>query len=88
MSMLNNIQVKAAKPTDKRYRLTDSEGLYLEVDPNGSKYWRVRVQVNGKRIAKSLGKYPEISLARARELSRLCKLCKLDIKSEISSGAQ
>ena len=55
MTMLNNIQVKAAKPTEKRYRLTDSEGLYLEVDPNGSKYWRVRVQVNGKRVAKSLG---------------------------------
>lgn len=79
--MLNNIQVKAAKPNEKRYRLTDSDGLYLEIDPNGSKYWRVRVQINGKRVAKSLGKYPEISLARARELSRLCKL---DIKSELS----
>lgn len=33
--------VKNAKPTDKVYRLKDGEGLYLQVDPKGGKYWRL-----------------------------------------------
>lgn len=38
---LTNIQIKNARPKDKMYRLSDGENFYLEVHPNGSKYWRL-----------------------------------------------
>jgi len=38
---LTDIQVKNAKPKDKLYRLTDGGGLYLLINPDGAKYWRM-----------------------------------------------
>lgn len=38
---LTDIKVRAAKPTDKQYKLTDGGGMHLLVHPNGSKYWRL-----------------------------------------------
>lgn len=70
--MLTDRTCKAAKSQEKAYKLTDSGSLYLEVMPNGSKYWRYRylfresAKVKDKRIA--LGVYPEVSLLEAREL--------------------
>lgn len=63
---LNNIQIKNAKPRDKMYRLCDGDNLYLEINPNGSKYWRVAYRFNDKRRQVALGKYPLISLQEAR----------------------
>lgn len=68
---LTNIQCKNAKPKEKPYRLAAGRGLYLEIMPNGSKYWRMkyRIKADGrlkeKRIA--FGVYPEISLKDADE---------------------
>ncbi|MFP6837424.1 MAG: Arm DNA-binding domain-containing protein, partial [Pseudomonadales bacterium] len=60
-----------AQPREKMYRLSDQKGLYLQVHPNGSKYWRYkyRVRQNGRlrETLLALGTYPEISLAIARE---------------------
>ena len=70
--MLTNAKVKQAKPKERPYKISDGQGLYVEVMPNGSKYWRYkyRVLMNGKRKEKrlALGVYPEVSLKRAREL--------------------
>lgn len=33
---LTDIKVRAAKPTDKQYKLTDGGGMHLLVHPNGS----------------------------------------------------
>ncbi|WP_373869050.1 Arm DNA-binding domain-containing protein [Desulfovibrio psychrotolerans] len=44
------------------YRITDSDGLCLEVPPKGKKRWRFRYIFAGKRGMLSLGTYPEISL--------------------------
>jgi len=66
--MLTNTQIKAAKPKDKPYQLSDGLGLFLLVKPNGSKLWRVRYQRNGVRRTVSAGAYPEVSLADARRL--------------------
>jgi integrase len=53
--------------TEKAFRLHDTKGLYLEVAPSGGKYWRFKYKFpQEKRI--SLGVYPEVSLAGAREL--------------------
>ena len=37
---LSSIQVRNAKPKDKSYKLFDGGGLYLEVFPTGSRFWR------------------------------------------------
>ena len=39
---LSDLQCKSAKPTEKPRKLSDSNGLYLEVMPSGSKYWRLK----------------------------------------------
>lgn len=64
---LTDTRIKAAKPTDKVYKIYDAEGLYIEVPPNGSKRWRFKYRINGKEKRISLGIYPEIGLKDARE---------------------
>ena len=49
MGKLTALQVKSAKPKDKQDKLTDGEGLYLLVMPNGSKYWRYDYRYQDKR---------------------------------------
>ena len=72
--MLTEVAVKQAKAKEKPYRLSDQGGLYLEVSPKGSKYWRYkyRISTGAQRIEKrlALGVYPKISLKNARELHR------------------
>ena len=56
-------QIDSAKPKDKPYILFDGGGLYLEVTPLGSKFWRMKFrQANGKENWVSFGKYPDVSL--------------------------
>jgi hypothetical protein len=65
--MLTDTGIKKAKSKDKRYMLTDGEGLYLEIMPSGKKYWRLRYWIDKKEYKKSLGPYPTVSLKEARE---------------------
>ena len=65
--MLTDTRVKTAKAQEKPYKLTDERGLQLMVSPNGSKIWQLRYRFEGKERTASLGKYPEVSLAEARE---------------------
>src|SRR5262249_30709991 len=60
-------QVKNAKPEIKPYRLKDGKGLFLQVEPKGGKYWRLRYQFAGKEKMLALGTYPEVSLMDARD---------------------
>lgn len=55
------------KKTDKAYRLSDREGLYLWVTPAGAKVWRWKYRFDGKEKLMTFGKYPDVSLATARE---------------------
>ncbi|ASC92403.1 Prophage integrase IntA [Sulfurospirillum diekertiae] len=66
--LLKDLQVRNAKPLEQDYRLTDGEGLYLLVKPNGSKLWRYNYSFENNKYVYSIGKYPEISLERARIL--------------------
>jgi integrase len=65
--MLTDTRIKTAKPHAKLYKLTDERGLHLSVYPNSSKLWHLRYRIEGKERTASLGKYPEVSLAEARE---------------------
>ena len=64
---LTAIQVKSTKPTDKPQKLTDGGGLYLLLQPNGAKYWRLDYRFAGKRKTLAVGVYPDVSLLSARE---------------------
>ncbi len=64
---LTDSSCKNAKPTAKPRKLSDSQGLYLEIMPSGSKYWRLKYRFMGKEKRLALGVYPEISLAEARQ---------------------
>ena len=68
---LNDKQVKAAKPADKDYVLTDGNGLQMRIRINGSKLWNFNYMhpVTKKRLNMGLGTYPELSLATARKLA-------------------
>lgn len=66
---LTDTECRKAQPQDKRYRLSDENGLSLLVMPAGQKYWNVRYTVHGERKSESLGPYPDMSLKKARELA-------------------
>ncbi|MDV7543660.1 tyrosine-type recombinase/integrase [Acinetobacter baumannii] len=64
--MLSDSKIRSAKPKEKLYRLGDSDGLCIEIKPNGKKYWRYRFQWLKKTQMMSLGEYPIVGLAEAR----------------------
>lgn len=65
-AMLTDSKIRQTKPADKPVKLTDSNGLYLLIQPNGSKLWRYRYRIGGKENTFAIGSYPDISLAQAR----------------------
>lgn len=64
---LTEIQAKASKPRDRAYKLSDSEGLFLLIQPNGSKLWRMKYRYGGKEKLLSFGSYTRVGIAAARE---------------------
>lgn len=52
---------------DKLYRLTNANGLCLEVTPTGSKLWRYRYRFNGSAKMLALSAYPTVTLLKARQ---------------------
>lgn len=67
MPPLTDVQIRTAKPDSKPQKLTDGNGLYLEVRPTGTKLWRYRYRIAGKENVYALGEYPTVGLAAARE---------------------
>lgn len=64
---LTDIQARSAKPKEKQYKITDGEGMYLLVMPNGRKYWKMKYYFGDKEKMLSIGTYPDISILSARE---------------------
>ena len=63
---LTDLKVKGARPNSKPYQLTDGHGLFLAIQPNGSKLWRWKYRFKGSFRLMALGSYPDVSLANAR----------------------
>jgi integrase len=59
--------IKKAKPQQRPYSMSDGGGLYLWITPAGGKLWRWSYRYEGREKLMSLGKYPDVSLAQARE---------------------
>ena len=66
--MLTTVQIRALKPVARPYKVPDSEGLFLLVQPTGALLWRFRYKVFGVERKMSLGTFPEVSLQQARRL--------------------
>ncbi|MDD4854399.1 MAG: Arm DNA-binding domain-containing protein, partial [Sulfuricurvum sp.] len=58
---LSDKEIKNAKSSEKEYKLFDGGGLYLSVQPNGSKGWRLKYLFQGTEKRISLGTYPIVS---------------------------
>ena len=56
-----------AKPKAQPYKLADERGMFLLVNPNGAKWWRLKYRFDGKEKSLSLGVYPDVGLKDARE---------------------
>ena len=64
---LTALEVSKSKAADKTQRLADGGNMYLLVQPNGAKYWRMDYRLAGKRKTLAIGVYPDMSLSDARE---------------------
>jgi len=64
---ITDVLIKSARPSGKALRLFDGGGLYLEVVPSGSKYWRLKYRYAGREKRLALGVYPETGLKLARQ---------------------
>lgn len=65
--MLTDTQIRKAKPGTKPFILNDARGLFLIVNPNGSRWWRFRYTIYGKRNLLSFGTYPDVPIRLAQE---------------------
>jgi integrase len=63
---LTDMKCKQLKPREKSYKVADANGLYLEVMPNGSKYWRMRYYYADREKRLAFGVYPTVTLSEAR----------------------
>jgi hypothetical protein len=63
---LTHFAIQNAKPSEKPYKLSDGGGLFLLIQPNGSKLWRLKYRHHGTERLLSFGAYPAISLSDAR----------------------
>ena len=63
---LTDTAIRNAKPKAKPYKIADTQGLYLLVNPKGSKLWRVKYRIDGVERKLALGPYPDVTLAEAR----------------------
>ncbi len=67
MGKLSDKEIRAAKPSEKQYKLSDGDGLMLVVRTTGAKLWQLRYRFAGKEKTLSIGEYPLVPLATARE---------------------
>jgi len=65
--MLTELACRHAAPKPTPYKISDSKGLHLLVNPNGSKLWRLAYRFAGKQKTLALGIYPKVTLADARQ---------------------
>lgn len=65
-NLLTDAKVKAVKPADRDWKLSDGGGLFLLVRPAGGKLWRRKYHLQGKENLFAIGSFPQVSLAEAR----------------------
>ncbi len=76
---LTDTEIKTAKPKEKKYSLSDGNGLQLTIKPDGKKIWEIRYTVDGKAKQTTAGNYPTVSLKDARKKRD-------ELKAKVSTG--
>ncbi len=76
---LNDTLIRNAKPGSTPKKLSDGDGLYLLVQPNGARWWRMKYHFGGIEKMLSVGVYPEISLKLARKRRE-------EIREQVAAG--
>lgn len=71
--MLTVVEIRTLKPAKRPYKVADSDGLFLLVQPSGSLLWRFRYRIAGIDRKLALGSFPEVSLQQARKLRDLAR---------------
>lgn len=64
---LTDTAIRALRHTTRPYKVYDRDGLFLLINPSGSKLWRWRYYTNGREKLMALGEYPVVGLADVRE---------------------
>lgn len=67
---LTDVAIRNAKPRAKPYKMGDSHGLFVLVQPSGGKLWRYKYRIHGREKKVALGIYPAVGLAEARNRMR------------------
>lgn len=81
---LTDVKIRNAKPGEKPIKISDSEGMYLLINPGGGKCWRLKYRFEGKEKVLALGTYPQVSLAEARDLMRAARK---ELRNGVDPGA-
>ncbi|RPE71144.1 integrase [Pacificibacter maritimus] len=76
---LSDSKIRNLKPKDKSFKVSDFEGLYILVKPNGSKLWNFKYRLHGAERKLSIGAYPDVSLAQARKI-------KSEARAQVAAG--
>lgn len=66
MPALTDLKIRNERIRTKPFKLFDEEGLFLLINPSGSKLWRMKYRFTGKEKLLAFGSYPEVSLKEAR----------------------
>lgn len=77
--MLTVRQIQSLRPRPKPYKVYDGNGLFLLIQPNGSRLWRFRYRLYGRERRLSLGKYPSVGLRAARVRC-------FDVRDQLAAG--
>ena len=65
--MLTEAAIRSAQPREKAYKLLDSGGLFVLVNPDGSRWWRFKYRYGGTERGISFGVHPLTTLKLARQ---------------------
>lgn len=79
INLLTDIAIKKLKPLEVPKKYSDGGGLFLIVQPYGTKSWIFRGKLKGKDLTLGLGIYDDVSLAEARDAAS-------DARKKIRSG--
>lgn len=71
---MSELALRNLKPRDREYKVSDGGGLFVIVQTNGTKRWRLAYRHGGKQRALSFGVYPAVGLADARSKREAAKL--------------
>ena len=65
---LSDLHFKKMAPKKSKFEVSDGKGLSIQVLPAGTKSWIFRYMIDGKARRMTLGRYPSMTLAEARQL--------------------